>query len=230
MGKHEIAEQEKRFPLRFMEYSVTYGERFRSLHRHGSVHLLGKRGIWYVYPYHKAGDMLSLPQREAERIRSFWRFLDGERKYYPFFYMVLLRALRQVLWITKQLGDFELVCIPRSDPDSINPVAEVCSAIAANEKFILARAIDGSDLICRKTKMTPVHKGGRYTLPEIKDSIVLTRPLRSDKVILADDMVFTGKTIAACRSLLKENGAKRVYAICLYGYKRERIHDRDKRK
>ena len=109
-------------------------------------------------------------------------------------------------------------------------MAEVCSAIAANEKFILARAIDGSDLICRKTKMTPVHKGGRYTLPEIKDSLALTRPLRSDKVILADDMVFTGKTIAACRSLLNENGAKRVYAICLYGYKREKIHDRDKRK
>ena len=68
--------------------------------------------------------------------------------------------------------------------------------------------------------MMPVHKGGRYTLQEIKDSLSFTRPLISDKVILVDDMVFTGKTIAACRSLLKENGAKKVYAICLYGYKR----------
>ena len=222
MSLRSITGQDRRYLSRFMEYSATYGERFRLLKRHGSLHLYGRRGIWYVFSYHKASDMAALPDTEAERIKSFWHFMDGEKKEYPYFYLVLLRAIRQVLWVTKQLGDFELVCVPRSDPDAKNPVAEVCSAIAGNEKFILARAIDGSDLVCRKTRMTPVHKGGRYTLQEIKSSISLTRSLRSEKVILVDDMVFTGKTIAACRSLLKEYGAKRVYAICLYGYKRER--------
>ena len=43
----------------------------------------------------------------------------------------------------------------------------------------------------------------------------------SEKVILADDMVFSGKTIAACKRLLRENGARKVYSICLYGYKRK---------
>ena len=50
---------------------------------------------------------------------------------------------------------------------------------------------------------------------EIKDSLALTRPLKSPKVILADDMVFTGKTIVACRSLLNENGAKE-YTLSVY--------------
>ena len=228
MSTRKMTGQEKKLLSRFMGYTVTYGERFRSLHRHGSVHLFGKGGIWYVFPYHKSGDISSLPESDADRIRSFWRFMDGEKKYYPFFYLVLLRALRQILWMTKQLGDFELVTVPRSDPDAQNPVAEVCSAIADHEKFILAKAIDGSDLISRQTKLTPVHRGGHYTLQEIRNSLALTRPLQSDKVILADDMVYSGRTIAACRRLLKENGAKRVYAICLYGYKRENTNNRRK--
>ena len=63
--------QEKRFPLRFMEYSVAYSKRFRFLHRHGSLYLFGKRGIRYVYPYNKASEMLSIPENKAERIWSF---------------------------------------------------------------------------------------------------------------------------------------------------------------
>ena len=63
--------------------------------------------------------------------------------------------------------------------------------------------------------MMPVHKGGRHPPQEIKDSLALTRPLKSPKVILADDMVFTGKTIVACRSLLNENGAKE-YTLSVY--------------
>ena len=206
---------------RFMGYSVIYGERLRHLKRHGSLHLRGKGGIWYVFDYCKGSRIDELPKEDADRIRSFWRFMDGDRKYYAYFYMVLVRGLRQVLWITKQIGDFELVCVPKSDPKAKNPVAEVCSTIAVNERFVLARAIDGSDVLCRDVKMTPVHKGGRYSVKEIKDSLIMAKPLKCDKVILVDDMVFSGKSIAACKEILQENGAKKVYSLCIYGYKRK---------
>jgi len=47
----------------------------------------------------------------------------------------------------------------------------------------------------------------------------VTRKPRTGTVILADDMVFTGKTIEACKTLLKKAGVNKVYAVCLYGYK-----------
>ena len=212
--------KKRALPGRLTGYAAAFGERFLRLEQHGQVHLKGRGGIWYVYDYYKDGDERSPSKEEAERIRNLRAFLDGDRKYYPYFYTLFARAIRQVLWITKLMGTFELVSVPRSDPDELNPVAEVCRAIAGNEKFLLARAIDGSGLIKRMNKMRPVHRGGRYTTQQIKENLALTRPLKAKKVILVDDMVFSGKTIAACSRLLKENGAAKVCAVCLYGYKR----------
>ena len=204
---------------RILKYAVTIKEYGRDLKRHGSLHLRGNKNIWYVFPYRKYPAALE-DDEDSNRIRLFWRFMDGERKTYPLFYVLFHRAIRQLLWITKWMGDVEIVSVPRSDPNVDNPVAEICSAIVREESFLLANLIDGSDLIRRKIPILPVHRGGKYTVEEMAGTMELTRPLKAGKVLLVDDMVFRGTTIAACRRILKNAGAKKVYALCLYGYKR----------
>ena len=201
-------------------YRTLYGERILGLKKHGAIHLHGST-VRYVYPYYRVKELDKIDQKEAARIRMFWKFMDGERRYYPAFYELTLRAVRQLLWVTKVTGPFELVTVPGSDPFKSNPMEGICREISKKERFILASAIDGTGLIKRTKKMIPVHKGGRYSIPQIMDSLALTRPIKAANIVLVDDMVYSGKTILACISILKEHGAKRVYPICLFGYKRE---------
>ena len=207
---------------RFLRYIVTIKEKGLHIKRHGSLHLIKDQDdIWYVWPYMKYSKAQGSDDEDAVRIRKFWRFMDGSRRYYPYFYLLYLRAIRQVLWITKWFGRVELVTVPRSDPEKENPVAQICSAIVREESFILATMIDGTDLIRRVHPIMPVHMGGKHTKEEMAVSMALTRPIKARKILLVDDMVFRGTTISACKSLLKQAGAKRVVSLCLYGYKRE---------
>ena len=173
-----------------------------------------------VYPYRKTGTIQDKDDADSKRIRLFWKFMDGDRRYYPYFYDISLRAIRQVLWITKSAGTFEIAVVPRSNPDATNLIVQICAQTASKEKFILGRALDGTDLLRRTDKILPVHRGGLHSETEHEKTLELTRKPRSGTVILADDLVFTGKTIAACKTLLRQAGVKRVYAVCLYGYKR----------
>ena len=158
---------------------------------------------------------------DSKRIRAFWRFLDGDMRYRPYFYDTYLRAIRQILWITKRFWTFEIAVVLRSDPMVENPVASICADIVKREDFLFAWPHDGINLLKRTTKIKPVHMGGRYTVDEIEKSITCTRKPKADTIILIDDLVYSGRTIEACRRILKKAGAKRVYSICLYGYRRD---------
>ena len=206
---------------RIIWYVVHLKESIQGIKRHGSLHLFGNGFAWYVYPYRRLEDAKGKDDPNSRRIRMFWDFMDGNKRFYPYFYSIYLRAIRQLLWMKKTIGPVELVPVPRSDPEADDPVRDICRMIVKEETFILSNLKDGADLVKRTRKMFPVHKGAKYTVSEIENSMEVTRPLNAPVVILVDDMVFSGKTIAACRRLLKEAGAGRVYALCLYGYKRK---------
>ena len=179
----------------------------------------GHGNVWYVFPYRKTETVKGKDDPDSKRIRGFWKFMNGDSHFYPYFYSVYLRAIRQVLWITKAAGRFEIAAVPKSAPDAPDPIAEICSEIALKERFILGRAIDGTDLLRRTQKIRPVHLGGLYSKADLEATMEVTRPLKAGTVILADDLVFTGKSIEACKTLLKNAGARKVYAVCLYGYR-----------
>lgn len=206
---------------RMISYLVARGD-ILGINRHGSLHMKGHSNVWYVYPYRKTRAITNKDDPDSKRIRLFWKFMKGERRIFPYFYAIYLRAIRQVLWITKTGGSFEIAVVPKSDPDAPDPVAGICAEIASKEKFILGRALDGTDLLRRVKKIQPVHQGGFHSEKEHEETMEVTRKPKAGTVILADDLVFTGKTIEACKTLLKKAGVKRVYAICLYGYKQRR--------
>lgn len=224
-----MQERQKSFWDRLVNYKLSYGERFLGIDRHGKLHLRGRGGIWYVFPYKKIGDARKSDDADSRRVLLFWHFMEGDKTQYPYFYLVFLRAIRQLLWVTKVIGDFELAVVPRSSPGGRNPIAEVCSAIAREERFILSKPSDGTDLIVRVKKMTPVHLGGKYSVRDIEESLQITRPLKAKTILLVEDMVFSGRTIAACKRRLKDAGARKVYAVCLYGYKRKDTWQREQR-
>ena len=203
---------------RLISYLIAGGDMY-GIKRHGSLHMKGHGNVRYVYPYRKMKTVKGRDDPDSVRIRRFWRFMDGDTRYEPYFYDIYLRAVRQILWITKAAGPFEIATVPKSDPDKADPVAKLCSKMAAREKFILGRAIDGTDLLRRTKKIKPVHEGVFYTETELEATMEVTRPLKAGTVVLVDDLIFTGKSIEACKTLLKRAGAKRVYAVCLYGYR-----------
>ena len=205
---------------RLMNYRFRWLEKL-GIPRHGHLHLWGRSGDWYVFPYRKYGTIEGKEDTDSKRIRAFWAFLDGDMRYRPYFYKIYLRAVRQLLWITKRVWSFEIASVPRSDPSAENPVRSICSEIAKREEFLFTFSYDGTDLLKRTKKVVPVHRGGRFTIDEIEKSIQCTRRPKSDLIILVDDLVYSGRTIEACRRVLKRAGAKKVYSICLYGYRRE---------
>ena len=205
---------------RVINYRMRWLEKI-GIPRHGKLHLRGKSGDWYVFPYQKYETTEGKEDKDSKRIRAFWAFLDGNMRYRPYFYDTYLRAIRQLLWITKSLWRFEIVVVPRSDPEAENPIASICADIVKKEEFLFAWPHDGTDLLKRTEKVVPVHMGGRYTVDEIEKSIQCTRKPKSDLIILVDDLVYSGRTIEACRRVLKRAGAKKIYSICLYGYRRE---------
>lgn len=218
--KKKKEKRRKDLHIRLMTYLITRGE-MRGIKRHGSLHIKGRGNVWYVYPYRKIMAVKDMDDPDSKRVRAFWKFINGDRRYYPYFYDLYLRAIRQVLWITKAAGNFEIAVVPKSDPDAPDAIADICRHIAENESFILGRAIDGTDLLRRFKKIQPVHKGGLYCETDLEKTMEVTRKLKAKTVILADDLVFTGKSIEACKTLLKKAGAKRVYAVCLYGHKQK---------
>ena len=172
--------------------------------------------------------------------RFFWyRILSGERLFglqrhnnlhlygrrnvwflYPYFYEKYADAIRQVLWITKSVGEFEIALIPKSSPEDKNVLEQVCREIVKKERFILGSAFDGSDLLVRTKGLSPVHYGGVHSVEEIAGSMKVSRPLKSKRIILLDDLVFSGHTDLACRKLLNESGAEEIFTICMYGHRR----------
>lgn len=189
---------------------------------HGHLHLNGKRKIWYVFLYRKMEEISGMEDEEAERIRCFWSFMNGDVRYRAYFYGLYLRAIRQVLWITKNIGSFEITAVPKADPEKESILSDVCREIAGKERFILSQAVDGTDILVRTKKMDPVHKGARHTVYEIEKSIECTRKIKFGTVILIDDLVYSGRTIEACRRKLRLAGAERIYSVCMYGYRRDK--------
>ena len=122
--------------------------------------------------------------------------------------------------IPKSVGEFEIALIPKSSPEDKNVLEQVCREIVKKERFILGSAFDGSDLLVRTKGLSPVHYGGVHSVEEIAGSMKVSRPLKSKKIILLDDLVFSGRTDLACRKLLMDAGAEEIFTICMYGYNR----------
>ena len=205
---------------RLFWYRIFSGERLFGIKRRSSLHLYGRRNVWYVYPYRKVQDARRKRDNDSKRIQGFWDFMDEGWKYYPYFYEKYVDAIRQVLWITKTVGDFEIVPVPKSSPDKRNTLEQVCRDIVERERFILGKALDGSDLLVRATALSPVHEGGIHSAGEIAQSMKVCRTPKSKRIILLDDLVFSGRTDLACRKLLKEAGAEEIFTVCMYGYNR----------
>ena len=205
---------------RFFWYRIYSGERLFGLKRHNNLHLYGRRNVWFLYPYKTVSQAHGMRDNDSKRIIGFWEFMDGDERYYPYFYEKYADAICQVLWITKTIGEFEIAVVPKSSPDKENILEKVCSEITRSERFILGKALDGTDLIKRVKHMNPVHRGGSYSADEIARSLRITRPLKAKKVILIDDLVFSGRTDLACRKLLKDAGAEEIYTVCMYGHSR----------
>ena len=205
---------------RFFWYRVFSGERLFGIRRHNNLHLYGRRNVWFLYPYKKVRQAQGKRDNDSKRIIGFWAFMDGSDKYYQYFYEKYADAIRQVLWITKSVGDFEIVLVPKSSPDDKNILERVCREIVKKERFILGSAFDGSDLLVRTWELSPVHTGGVHSVGEIARSMKVSRPLKSKRIILLDDLVFSGHTDLACRKLLNESGAEEIFTICMYGHRR----------
>lgn len=202
---------------RLLQYQIQIKKALFHTEPHGKIHLQGSGNIKYVFPYVRAASWET--DHGGERVREFWRFLDGDDSYYERFYRIYVRALRQLFWMVKLVGKTEFAVVPSSNPEKQNAIGDICSRIAREESFLLVDVLDGSDLLVRLYPVTPVHRGGGGTVESIRRSIHLSRPLRSRKVVLLDDIVRSGKTIQACRQVLREAGADKVYALCLYGVK-----------
>ena len=142
---------------RLMNYRFRWLEKL-GIPRHGHLHLWGRSGDWYVFPYRKYGTTEGKEDTDSKRIRAFWAFLDGDMRYRPYFYKIYLRAVRQLLWITKRVWSFEIAAVPRSDPSAENPVRSICSEIAKREEFLFTFSYDGTDLLKRTKKVVPVHR------------------------------------------------------------------------
>ena len=206
--------------FRFFWYRILSGERLFGLQRHKNLHLYGRRNVWFLYPYKKVSQAQGKRDNDSKRIIGFWEFMDGSERYYPYFYEKYADAIRQVLWITKSVGEFEIALIPKSSPEDKNVLEQVCREIVKKERFILGSAFDGSDLLVRTKGLSPVHYGGVHSVEEIAGSMKVSRPLKSKKIILLDDLVFSGRTDLACRKLLMDAGAEEIFTICMYGYNR----------
>lgn len=90
----------KKLHVRLLTYMIRFGDR-RGIKRHGNLHMEGRRNIWFVFPYKKLNEIRDNNDLESRRIHMFWKFMDGDERHYQYFYSIYLRAIRQVLWITK---------------------------------------------------------------------------------------------------------------------------------
>jgi len=159
--KRSVMQRKSDVFARIFWYTILSGERLFGIKRHNNLHLYGRRNVRFLYPYKKVKDAKGKRDNDSKRILGFWEFMDGGRKYYPYFGQKYADAVRQVLWITKSAGDFEIVVVPKSSPGKKNILEGVCREIAVRERFLLGRALDGSDLIVRTKALSPVHCGGR---------------------------------------------------------------------
>jgi hypothetical protein len=123
-----------------------------------------------------------------------------------------LRALEQLEFPFRTL----LVVVPGHDAKPSNegaPLARVAHALAAIE----ARCLACPDALVRATPALKRAIGGSRSIQANVDSMRVTGPasVRGATIIILDDTVTTGNSIAAVRQLLVEAGARRVGAIAL---------------
>ncbi len=123
-----------------------------------------------------------------------------------------LRALEQLEFPFRTL----LIVVPGHDVRASNegaPLARAARALAAME----ARCLACPDALVRATPASKRSVGGSRSIQANIDSMRIAEPsaVRGATVIVLDDTVTTGNSIAAARQLLKQAGARRVGAIAL---------------
>jgi predicted amidophosphoribosyltransferase len=91
------------------------------------------------------------------------------------------------------------------------PLARVALALAASDKRLTADI----DLIIRHTTIPKLATGGNRGIQVHLDSMRVTRRVPGATVIVLDDVVTTGNSMAASRQLLGEKAAKHVAGISL---------------
>lgn len=123
-----------------------------------------------------------------------------------------LRALEQLEFPFRTL----LVVVPGHDAKPSNegtPLSRAAHALATVEARCLARP----DMLIRTTTVSRKSAGGSRSVQANMESLCVTDPasVRGATVIVLDDTVTTGQSIAAARQRLTQAGARRVGAIAL---------------
>ena len=105
-----------------------------------------------------------------------------------------------------------LTCVPShdSDPTKVTPNMRLIRAITKPRSFV-----DGSSFLRRVTTIEKLATGGGRSFDVHYNTIKCTQPnlITGKYVILIDDVVTTGESMAACEKILYDNGAKGVIKL-----------------
>lgn len=131
-------------------------------------------------------------------------------------YRLYYQYIKKFLWLKNIKPAYILGVIPSSDPSKVNPLIGIAREISKKNNYLNTVTLDGTELLLRTRSLAPVNKGNTHTIQEHMDSIVVTGKPASDTVILLDDIVNSGNTAHACVELLRREGVKNVYVLCLF--------------
>ena len=113
------------------------------------------------------------------------------------------------------LDDAVLVIIPGHETAASNdgtPLACAAATIASAAGFTAA-----SDSLIRTTSIEKLAKGGNRSIEVHLNSMELSEPdiISGETVVILDDIVTSGNSIAAARQLLEVAGARRIAAVAV---------------
>ena len=142
------------------------------------------------------GRLLDFKQRDARAIKSETA--------------VLLAAVKQL-----DVDDAILVIIPGHEAAASNdgtPLACAAATIASATGFTAA-----SDSLIRTTSIEKLAKGGNRSIEVHLNSMELSEPdiISGETVVILDDIVTSGNSIAAARQLLEVASASRIAAVAV---------------
>lgn len=179
-------------------------------------HIHEYHGVSYLYQYVPYKKLQEADPKKQDLIRCFYEFTRGDKRSTQRIFKLYYQYIKKFLWLKNVQPAFTLAVIPSSDPGKDNPLIGVAEMIAKKGRYLNAVTIDGKDLLVRTRALTPVKKGNHHTIQEQMNSMMVTKKPHTETVIILDDIVNSGSSAYACMELLKKEGVKNVYVLCLF--------------